>query len=100
MNAPSPRAPSGKAGAAVIRSDATAWWSNPRTPLFVWILGAATTLVAGPLMFRAGESLPRAVVYNMSALVFLTTGLIARRRRPGYATCRQPLAAGVRETLP
>jgi len=64
MNAPSPRVPSGKAGAAVIRNDATPSWSNPRTALFVWILGAPTTLVAGPLMFRAGESLPRVVVYN------------------------------------
>ena len=100
MNAPLPRGPSGKAGAAVIRNDATPWWSNPRTALFVWILGAPTTLVAGPLMFRAGESLPRVVVYNMSALVFLTTGLIAWRRRPGNPTGRQIMAIGFLETLP
>src|SRR6266568_8487089 len=100
MNAPLPRGPSGKAGAAVIRNDATPWWSNPRTALFVWILGAPTTLVAGPLMFRTGESLPRVVVYNMSALVFLTTGLIAWRRRPGNPTGRQIMAIGFLETLP
>src|SRR5260370_12536091 len=100
MNAPSPRAPSGKAGAAGIRSDATRWWSNPRTAVFVWILGAPTTLVAGPLMFRAGESLPRVVVYNMSALVFLTTGLIAWGRRPGSPTGRKIMGIGFLETLP
>src|SRR5260370_25818734 len=100
MNAPSPRAPSGKAGAGLSRSDATPWWCIPRTPLFVWILGAPTTLVAGPLMFRAGESLPRVVVYNMSALVFLTTGLIAWRRRPGNPTGRQIMAIGFLETRP
>src|SRR5260370_15317286 len=99
MNAPSPRAPSGKAGAAVIRSDATPWWSNPRTALFVWILGAPTTLVAGPLMFRAGESLPRVVVYNMSALVFLTTGLIVWQRRPVSPTGREIVAISFLETL-
>jgi len=51
-------------------------------------------------MFRAGESLPRIVVYNMSALVFLTTGLIAWRRRPGNPTGRQLMAIGFLETLP
>ena len=100
MNAPSPRGPSGKGGAAVIRNEAAPRWSNPRTALFVWILGASTTLVAGPLMFRAGESLPRVVVYNMSALVFLTTGLIAWRRRSGNPTGRQIMAIGFLETLP
>src|SRR5437773_8819318 len=100
MSAFSPRGPSGKGGAAVIRSEAMPWWSNPRTALFVWILGASTTLVAGPLMFRAGESLPRVVVYNVSALVFLTTGFIAWRRRPGNPTGRQIMAIGFLETLP
>ncbi|TMC70438.1 MAG: adenylate/guanylate cyclase domain-containing protein [Chloroflexi bacterium] len=100
MNAFSPRGPSGKGGSAVIRSEAMPWWSNPRTALFVWILGASTTLVAGPLMFRAGESLPRVVVYNVSALVFLTTGFIAWRRRPGNPTGRQIMAIGFLETLP
>ncbi len=100
MSAFSPRGPSGKAGVAVIRNEAMPWWSNPRTALFVWILGAPTTLVAGALMFRAGESLPRVVVYNMSALVFLTTGLIAWRRRPGNPTGRQIMAIGFLATLP
>ena len=100
MNAPSPRAPSGKAGAAVIRNEAMPWWSNPKTALFVWILGALTTLVAGPLMFRTGESSPRVVVFNMSAVVFLTTGLIAWRRRPGNPTGRQIMAIGFLATLP
>jgi len=100
MNAFSPRGPSGKAGAAVIRNEAMPWWSNPRTALFVWILGALTTLVAGPLMYRTGESLARVVVFNMSAVVFLTTGLIAWRRRPGNPTGRQIMAIGFLATLP
>src|SRR5207247_5486071 len=94
MNAFSPRGPSGKAGAAVIRNEAMSWWSNPRTALFVWILGALTTLVAGPLMYRTGESPARVVVFNMSAVVFLPTGLIGWRRRPGTPTGRQIMALG------
>jgi len=51
-------------------------------------------------MLRAGESLPRVVVYNMYALVFLTTGLIAWRRRPGNPTGRQIMVIGFLATLP
>src|SRR5258708_9984491 len=100
MEARSSGGPCGKAGAAAIRIEAAPRWSNLRTALFVWILGASTTLVAGPLMFRAGESLPRVVVYNMSALVFLTTGFIAWRRRPGNPTGLQIMAIGFLATLP
>src|SRR5207247_3559519 len=74
--------------------------SNTRTAPFAWVLGALTTLVAGPLMYRTGESPARVVVFNMSAVVFLTTGLIAWRRRPGNPTGRQIMAIGFLATLP
>jgi class 3 adenylate cyclase len=100
MNAPSSQSPAGNPGAAAVRAKVAPWWYNRKTALFVWILGAPTTLVAGPLMLRAGESLPRVLVYNMSALVFLTTGLIAWRRRPGNPTGRQIMVIGFLATLP
>ena len=65
-----------------------------------WILGALTTVLAGTLMLRDGDSLPRVVVFNISALVFLTTGHIAWRRRPGNETGRQIMIIGFLATLP
>ncbi len=100
MNAQSPRAASVDTGAAHIRTEATPWWLNRTTALLPWMLGALTTVLAGTLMLRDGGSLPSVVVFNISALVFLTTGLIAWRRRPGNGTGRQIMIIGFLATLP
>src|SRR6266567_289282 len=100
MNARSPRAASVDTGAAHIRTEATPWWLNRTTALLPWMLGALTTVLAATLMLRDGGSLPSVVVFNISALVFLTTGLIAWRRRPGNGTGRQIMIIGFLATLP
>jgi len=75
-------------------------WYSRTTALIAWLVGVFTTPAAATLMVRAGESLPRVAVFNLAALTFLTTGLIAWRRRPGNPTGRRLMAVGFLETLP
>jgi len=79
---------------ALMRTSPTPIWYRRTTALVAWLVGAFTTLASAAQMVRASESSLFVAAHITLALTFVTTGLIAWRRRPENPTGRQLMAVG------